>query len=230
MVFLIPLMQLCVLFRIFSSQLYIYQFRVREVALYFVSQLGLQILNSRWISNWRSISIKSSNMTRKTRIAERIDAVRTKLETESSIGEQVSARKVQRNGVVRTSRLTRESLESGRATLRFRSYLGRSSIEGHLDWPSWKTMRQAEDEGCFAEESSLLQIILAWCNYIGETTTMLLTDKGATFAIIDVWYRTVQGRLWKPRQFSTSTGNYSLNLSSDIVWIYSHIEFNNSRI
>ena len=32
-----------------------------------------------------------------------------------------------------------------------------------------------------------MQIILAWCNYIGETTTMLLIDKGATvsFAIID---------------------------------------------
>lgn len=66
--------------------------------------------------------------------------------------------KVQSNGAARVSRLARESPESGRATLRFRSYLGRSSIEGHLDWPSWKTMHLG---GRGITENAILQIILA---------------------------------------------------------------------
>lgn len=59
-------------------------------------------------------------------------------------------------------RLARESPGNDRATLRFRCYLGRSSIEGHLDWPSWKTMHRG-GRGMPVEEIGLLQIILTWC-------------------------------------------------------------------
>ena len=110
MVFLIPLTQLCVLFAYSrSSRLNcIYQFR--EVAFdnikhlsYLLFQLDLQILNS----------IGRSPSSYRTRQKTRIGAAITKLETEYSIGEQVSARKVQRNERCRLNEPfnTRESRE-----------------------------------------------------------------------------------------------------------------------